>query len=112
MRSCLGFFVFLFVFLPLTFCGLLTGAVSTWLFDRSFYVDLFSAEGLYAAFVGDNLELRGALELGDGTLPPETANAFGQAIQASVTPPTSAVRSPATLTRCSITSRISRAAWR
>lgn len=86
MRSCLAFFVFVFVFLPLALCGLLTGAVSTWLFDRSFYTDLFGAEGLYAALLSDNLDLQGALELGDSRLPPQTSRAFGEALQASVTP--------------------------
>lgn len=87
LRSCLGFFVFLFIFLPLASCGLLTGAVSTWLFNRLFYIDIISSETLsYAALLSDALDLAYILELDDDTLPPGTVDAFVQAIRAVVTP--------------------------
>ncbi|MFN7210640.1 MAG: hypothetical protein ACK4P1_09650 [Aggregatilineales bacterium] len=63
------------------------GSVSTWLFNRSFYIDIFSAEALsYAALLSDALDLVETLELDDDTLPPETVNAFVQAIRAVITP--------------------------
>lgn len=87
MRSCLAFFVFIFVFVPLAFCGLLTASVSTWITDRSFYTDLFSASGIYAALLGSNLDYEVSLQVRDGQrLDPETTDAFSKAIQ-EVAPP-------------------------
>jgi hypothetical protein len=86
MRSCLALFVFLFVFLPLAFCGLLTASVSSWLLDRNFYTDLFSAEEIYSALLSGNLDLENSLELGSTELDPATTRAFGQAILEAVSP--------------------------
>jgi hypothetical protein len=86
MRSCLALFVFLFVFLPLAFCGLLTASVSAWLLDRNFYTDLFSAEDIYSALLSGNLDLETSLELGGAELDPAVTRAFGQAIQQAVSP--------------------------
>lgn len=87
MRSCLAFFVFIFVFVPLAFCGLITASVSTWLTDRSFYTDLFSAPGIYAALLGSNLDYDVALDVRGGQrLDSETTSAFSKAIQ-EVAPP-------------------------
>ncbi|MCS6872390.1 MAG: hypothetical protein RML95_05310 [Anaerolineae bacterium] len=86
MRSCLAFFVFLFVFLPLAFCGLLFGAVSTWLFDRNFYTDLFSAEGIYSALLSADLDLETSLQINNVQLDPETSRAFALALRDAFTP--------------------------
>jgi hypothetical protein len=86
MRSCLALFVFLFVFLPLAFCGLLTASVSSWLLDRNFYTDLFSAEEIYSALLSGNLDLENSLELGSTELDPAVTRAFGQAILEAVSP--------------------------
>lgn len=86
MRSCLAFFVFLFIFLPIASCTLLTASISTWLLDRDFYTDLFSTEGFYATLVGGNLDLESALNLGGSELDPTTRDAFDQAFQQVLSP--------------------------
>ncbi len=84
MRSCLALFVFVFIFLPLAFCGLLIASVSSWLLDRNFYADLFSAEEIYSALLSGNLAPE--LKLGGTGLDPAVTRAFEQAIQEAVSP--------------------------
>jgi hypothetical protein len=76
--------MFVFVFLPLAFCSLLTASVSSWLLDRNFYTDLFSAKEVYGALLNGNLNWE--LELGGAELDPAVTRAFGQALQQAISP--------------------------